>query len=70
MGRLMDEDEKLFMKFVEDGHRLSTGTELEGWQKSILLKWYRFHKLYPNAKIVMGRKSPLVVIPKEEENDI
>ena len=63
----MDEDEKLFMKLVEDSHRLSTGTELESWQKSSLLQWYRFYKLYPNAKIVMGRKSPLVVVPKEEE---
>ena len=63
----MDEDEKLFMKLVEDSHRLSTGTELEGWKKSMLLNWYRFHKLYPNAKIVMGRKGPLVVIPKEEK---
>lgn len=62
----MDEDEKLFMKFVEDSYRLSTGTELEGWKKSSILQWYRFHKLYPKAKIVMGRKRPLVVIPKEE----
>lgn len=62
----MDEDEKLFMKLVEDSHRLSTGTELEGWKKSSILQWYRFYKLYPNAKIVMGRKGPLVVVPKEE----
>ena len=65
----MDEDEKLFMKFVEDSYRLSTGTELEGWKKPSILQLYRFHKLYPNVKIVMGRKGPLVVIPKEENND-
>lgn len=62
----MDEDEKRFMRFAEDNYRLSTGTELEDWKKSSLLQWYRFNKLHPNAKIVMGRKGPIVVVPKEE----
>lgn len=63
----MDEDEKLFMKLVKDSHRLSTGMELECWKEEYILKMYRFHKQYPHAKIVMGRKGPIVVMPKEEK---
>lgn len=62
----MDEDEKLFMKFVKDNYRLCFGTELEGWKETYILKMYRFHKQYPLAKIVMGREGPVVVIPKED----
>lgn len=65
----MDEDEKCFMKFVNDNYRLSTGTELEGWKEEYILKMYRFHKQHPLAKIVMGRKGPVIVIPKEKSDE-
>ena len=61
----LDEDEKLFMKFVKDNYRLCTGTKLEGWKEENILKMYRFHKRHPLAKIVMGYKGP-VVISKED----
>ena len=52
------------MKLVKDCHKLSTGMELEEWKEEYILKMYRLHKHHPLAKIVMGRKCPIVVIPK------
>ena len=63
----MSPDEERFIKCVDDLYFESTGEYLPGWRKEIILKIYRFHRDYPNAKVVMGRKGPIVVVKKEEE---
>ena len=65
----MDEDEKLFIEFIKENYRLCTDKELEGWKEEYILKMLRLNKLHPLATIVMGRKGPVIVIPKEESEE-
>lgn len=62
----IDEDEKIFIKRVENLNRLCTGYGLSEWEEDSILKMYRLSKYQPLSEIAMECKGSIGLSHRKE----